>query len=67
MSDEVLYRSKVQVARIKGPYRRATIPAEDEPIFFSVHSEIAQLYKVDNAVIPPRAATIDYVVAAAAG
>ena len=67
MSDEVLYRSKVQVARIKGAYRRATIPAEDEPIFFSVHSEIAQLYKVDNAVIPPRAATIDYVVAAAAG
>ena len=67
MSDEVLYRSKVQVARIKGAYRRATIPAEDEPVYFSVHSEIAQYYKVDNEVVPARATTLDYVVAAAAG
>jgi len=67
MSDEVVYRSNVQVARIKGPHRWAKIPAEDEPIQLSIHSGIAEHYKMDPDSLPRHAATLDYVVAAAAG
>jgi hypothetical protein len=67
MSDEVVYTSNVRVERIKGPLRRAYLPAEEQPTYFSVHSEIAAHYKVDPSVIEERATTLDYVVAAAAG
>ncbi len=65
--DPVVYRSHVRVERIKGPLRRAYLPAESDPIFFGVHSEIAAHYGVDPAVHEPHATTLDYLVAAAAG
>ena len=67
MSDQVVYTSRVRIERIKGPLRRAYLPQEAEPIFFGVHSEIAEHYGVDPAVHEPHATTLDYVVSAAAG
>jgi len=67
MPDEVVYTSNVRIERIKGPLRRAYLPAEEEPTYFSVHSEIAARYKVDPSLIEERATTLDYVVAATAG
>lgn len=66
-SDEVVYRSEVRIERVGGPVRRAYLPAEEEPAIFGVHSEIASHYGVDPDAYPPRATTLDYVVAAAAG
>ena len=67
MADPVVYRSKVRIERIKGPLRRAYLPVEPQPIFFGVHSEIAEHYGTDLHIHEPHAATLDYLVAAAAG
>lgn len=67
MQDRVKYVSRVRIERMKGPLRRAYLPAEREPVFFGVHSEIAAHYGIDTAVHEPHAATLDYLVAAAAG
>jgi len=67
MSEDVVYTSRVKIERIKGPLRRAYLPMEDEPVLFGVHSEIAAHYGVDPQVHEPHAATLDYIVAAAAG
>ncbi len=67
MAEPVVYRSRVRVEPAKGPLRRAYIPAEEEPVLFGVHSEIAEHYGVDMKVHEPHATTIDYLVAAAAG
>ena len=62
------YISKAHLERKKGPLRTARLPGEAEPIKFSVHDEIAKHYGVDETKLgEPHAATIDYVVAAAAG
>ena len=66
-ADAVVYRSQVRIERVKGPLRRAYLPAETQPVLFGVHSEVAQHYKVDPAVHAPHATTLDYIVAAAAG
>ncbi len=67
MSQEVAYTSRVRIERIRGPLRRAFLPAESEPTLFGVHSEIAQHYGVKPEDFPPQATTLDYVVAAAGG
>jgi hypothetical protein len=67
MENQVAYTSRVKIERIKGPLRRAFLPHVPTPVFFGVHSEIAQHYGVDTNVHEPHAATLDYVVAAAAG
>ena len=67
MSDAVVYRSHVRIERVKGPLRRAYLPARPDPVLFGVHSEIAEHYGVDPNVHEPHATTLDYVVAAAAG
>ncbi len=67
MAEPVVYRSRVRIEVVKGPLRRAYLPAEEEPVLFGVHSEIAEHYGVDMTVHEPRATTLDYVVAAAAG
>ena len=67
MSNEVVYTSRVRIERVKGPLRRAYLPQEEAPVFFGVHSEIAEHYGVDPRVHEPHATTLDYVVAAAAG
>lgn len=66
MSDAVVYVSDVQVERIKGALRRTFLPAEKDPFYFSVHSEIAEHYGVDNNVIDPHMTTLDMVVASTA-
>ena len=67
MSDQVVYVSKSRIERVKGPLRRAYLPQVQEPVKFGVHSEIAEHYGMDPAVIDQEATTLDYVVAAAAG
>lgn len=64
---DVAYRSVIEVERIKGPMRRAWLPALTEPITFGVHSDIAEHYGVSPDDYPPDATTIDYLVSAAAG
>jgi hypothetical protein len=66
MSD-VVYRSEVRIERVKGPVRLAWIPGEAEPVTFGVHGAIAEHYKVSPDAFPPHAATLDYIVASAAG
>jgi len=67
MSDQVVYTSEIRVERVKGPLRRAYLPQEKAPIWFGVHSEVAEHYGVDTNVHEPHATTLDYVIAAAAG
>lgn len=67
MTDPVVYRSQVGIERVKGPLRRATLPVEAEPVYFGVHSEVAEHYGVAPDASEPHATTLDYIVAAAAG
>ncbi len=66
MSD-VAYRSTVRIERVRGPLRRAYLPAESEPVLFGVHGAVAQHYSVRMEDHAPHPTTLDYVVAAAAG
>ena len=66
MSD-VAYVSRVKIERIKGPLRRAWLPAEEKPVLFGVHGAVAEHYKVPPEALEPHATTLDYIVAAAAG
>jgi hypothetical protein len=67
MANRVAYVSTVKIERIKGPLRRAWLPAEEIPVVFGVHSEVAAHFNVDPATLEPHATTLDYLVAAAAG
>ncbi|MCU0539913.1 MAG: hypothetical protein MUF46_08530 [Desulfobacterales bacterium] len=67
MAVDTAYTSHVKIERVKGPLRRAYLPHVEAPVFFGVHSEIAQHYGVDTQVHEPHASTLDYLVAAAAG
>ena len=67
MADPVVYRSRVRIERVRGPLRRAFLPAEAEPVLFGVHSEVAEHYGVDPDVHAPHATTLDYLVSAAGG
>jgi hypothetical protein len=67
VSGEVVYTSRVRIERQQGPRRLAYLPAENQPVHFGVHSEIAEHYKVSADAFSPCATTIDYVVAAAGG
>jgi hypothetical protein len=64
---DVVYRSEVRIERVKGPLRRAYLPAEPDPVFFGVHGAVADHYHVDMKDHDPHATTIDYLVASAAG
>lgn len=63
----VIYASRVRIERKQGPIRLAYLPAENEPVVFGVHSEVAAHYKVRPDAYPPHATTLDYIVAAAGG
>jgi hypothetical protein len=65
--DDVVYTSRVEIERVKGPQRRAHLPALDHPVTFGVHDEVAEHYGVSADDFPPDATTLDYVVAAAGG
>lgn len=64
---EIAYLSKVSVERVEGPLRYATVPAENQPVPFGVHGEVAEHYRLGEGEYEPHATTLDYVVAAAAG
>jgi hypothetical protein len=64
---EVVYTSRVRIERLRGPLRRAELPAETEPVFFGVHAEVADHYGVQRGSEAEHATTLDYIVAAAAG
>ncbi len=64
---EVVYTSQVRIERVKGPLRRAYLPAESEPVLFGVHDEVAEHYKTDMALHQPHATTLDYVIASTGG
>jgi hypothetical protein len=60
-----VYEGKID--RGQGAIRLAHLPAEAAPVLFGVHGAIARHYGLDPATIKePRAATIDYVIAATA-
>lgn len=63
----VVYKSHVQIRRLGGSLREATLPAEAEPVRFGVHGAIAEHYGADLTTMEPHATTLDYVVAAAGG
>jgi hypothetical protein len=64
---EASYVSQVKVEPVEGKIRRAYLPAEDEPVLFGVHNEVAEHYGVSPDQEEPHASTLDYVVAAAGG
>ncbi len=64
---DVAYRSQVRIERVKGPLRRAHLPAEKDPVLFGVHGAVAEHYGRAPGTYDPHATTLDYVVAAAAG
>lgn len=64
---EVVYRSRIEIERDRGPMRTAKLPARDEPIEFGVHSEVAEHYGVPEDAFPPTSTTLDFLVAAAGG
>jgi hypothetical protein len=44
MTPEPAYVSRVRIERLGGPERLAHLPAEEEPVAFGVHSEVAEHY-----------------------
>jgi hypothetical protein len=64
---DVTYISQVKIEPVKGRIRRAYIPAEDEPVLFGVHDQIAEHYGVSPDEEEPHPSTLDYLVAAAGG
>jgi hypothetical protein len=64
---DVVYTCRTRVERIGGPLRRASVPGSDVPVWFGVHDEVADHYGVPRGSEAERTATLDYVVAAAAG
>jgi hypothetical protein len=64
---EVVYRSEVTIERVKGPLRRAHLPAEPAPVVYGVHGAVAQHYGRAPGTFEPHATTIDHVVAATGG
>ena len=64
---DVTYISQVKIEPVKGRIRRAYIPAEDEPVLFGVHDQIAEHYGVSPDEEEPHPSTLDYLVAAVGG
>ncbi|MDH5372020.1 MAG: hypothetical protein OEX97_03660 [Acidimicrobiia bacterium] len=64
---EVKYTAEVRIERVRGPIRKVWLPPGGAPHMFGVHSEIAEHYGVSMDDYPSTTATIDWVIAAAAG
>ena len=67
VSAAVAYISRIRVEPVEGKIRRAHLPAEEEPVIFGVHGEVAEHYGVSPDVEDPHASTLDYLVASAGG
>jgi hypothetical protein len=64
---EVVYVSKSRIETVRGPLRRAFLPAEKEPVLFGVHGAVAEHYGVTPEISEPHATTLDYIIASAGG
>lgn len=64
---DVVYTSRVRVVRTEGRRRRVEVPGAGEPLVVGVHGAIATHYGVEPGAEPERPATLDLLVAAAAG
>ena len=62
---DVVYTSKIEIERIKGPLRKAYLPATAETVMFGVHGAVAEHYGVEGGT--ETATTLDYVIAATGG
>lgn len=67
MTADVAYLSRVRIERRADGTRVAHLPAEEEPVLFGVHDEVAEHYGRAPGEFDQHAATLDYIVAAAAG
>ena len=63
----VKYVSRVRVEPVEGKVRRAYLPVKDDPVYFGLHSEVAEHYGVSPEDVEPYDATLDYVGAAVGG
>lgn len=64
---EPTYVFEGKIRRGSGAIRTVLLPSESAPVSFGVHGAIAKHYGLNPATIKePRAATLDYVIAAAA-
>lgn len=64
---KVVYSADIHIERVRGPHRRARLPATADPVDFGVHGAIAEHYGVEMSDHEPYATTLDYVIAAAGG
>ena len=64
---DVVYTSRVRVVRLEGRRRRVEVPGAAEPLHIGVHGSIAAHYGLEPGAEPERTATLDLLVAAAAG
>ena len=55
---DVAYVSRVKVEPVEGKTRRAHLPAEEEPVLFGVHGEVAEHYGVSPDVEKPHSSTL---------
>ena len=65
MATEHVHTSKIKIYRDENMVRRAYIEGFDEPAIFGVHTNIKDFYGVEPKEEPP--ATLDYIIAGAAG
>jgi hypothetical protein len=63
---EVVYRGEVRIERRQPPDREAFLPT-GESVMFGAHGAIADHYGFAPGEITQRAATLDYIIAAAGG
>ncbi len=64
---DVVYRPVIRIERFAGSVRKAKLPAEDAPVVFGTHGEVAAHYGRAPGTYEPHATTIDYVIAATGG
>ena len=55
---DLAYISRVEVEPVEGKTRRAHLPAEEEPVLFGVHGEVAEHYGVSPDVEKPHSSTL---------
>ena len=64
---DAAYVSRIKVEPVEGKIRRAFLPAEEEPVLFGVHDEVAEHYGVSPDADKPHSSALDYLVAAVSG
>jgi len=65
-SADVVYRSQVRVVPGEAKLKLVYLPHEVQPVPMGVHGPIAAHYEIQEGTFTPHAATLDYIVGAAA-